>query len=133
MQYHYQGKICETSEEHVLIRGHALAVTDPDHPGRVRYIWPEQVVGYVAHESRAEVHKPAQRHSVTPTEGKPQASTPKAPSGGETTLAAICAEVGADPAAARRLLRKKMPRPEGRWTFSASEAEAVKKLLEGLK
>jgi hypothetical protein len=137
IRYHYQGRIFEADQAEQA--GHALKIPDPEHPGRFHYVWPEQVIrdGVPAQDPYGVTRRgptlSPERHLSTAPGGTPSARTARPASAGEITLAEVCQEAGIEPSLARRILRKNMPRPEGRWTFTPAERDAVINLLRSKK
>jgi hypothetical protein len=139
IRYHYQGRILEADQYEQA--GHALRIPDPQHPGRFHYVWPEQVIWngvpaqdpYGLRHSGPTLHPEqfragAQNGAATPARARTAGS-----GGGEITLQEICREAGIEPSLARRILRKNMPRPEGRWSFTPAEKDTVINLLRSKK
>lgn len=140
IRYHYQGRILEATEW--VSAGHALKITDPEHPGRFHYVWPEQVIkdGVPAQDPygmnlkgptlHPEQFSSTRAKSLEPVPGKVRAEPPRVSTGGDVTLASICSELGIEASLARRVLRKKLKREGGSWTFSAGEVDQVKAILK---
>ncbi len=74
---------------------------------------------------------PIQRLSSQPTVVPHQPAPAPVAMGREISLADLCKELGVEPSVARRVLRKKMARPDGRWVFSGAEVEQARTILKG--
>lgn len=139
IRYWYQGRIREADQWENA--GHALKIQVPDRPGVFHYVWPEQVIrnGVPAQDPYGMGRRtgpalhPEQHLSSAQAKPTQQGQTARPSSGGEISLADVCQEADIEPSLARRILRKNMPRPEGRWTFTPAEREAVVKLLRSKK
>ena len=67
---------------------------------------------------------------------QPKVSVPQPPAvrptgGREMSLADLCKELSIEPGVARRILRKKMTRPDGRWVFTGAEIDQARQFLKG--
>lgn len=137
MQYHYQGKVLEAADEACSPAGHALRIRVG--PNQFHYVWPEQVIrnGVPAtdpygHKPKGPTLHPEKFLAGAQNGAKPSARASSSGSG-EVTLQEVCQEASIEPSLARRILRKNMPRPEGRWSFTVAERDTVINLLRSKK
>lgn len=138
IRYHYQGKILEA--DHWVTAGHALKITDPEHPGRFHYVWPEQVIKngvpavdpYGMNLKGPTLHPEqfgSERRERQPRAARQDSGPKTAAEGGDISLADVCKELAVEPSLARRILRKHWTKPDGGWSFTPQQAEDVKKIL----
>lgn len=80
----------------------------------------------------AEPVRAAQAVPTARPDHTPKASSAPVPNGREMSLADLCKELNLEPSVARRILRKKMERSDGRWVFHGAEIEQAQKILKGI-